>query len=78
MKRLGHFILIILVLLFVFDPSRQEMKRFARHITHIIFGTTDTEPSNDRYGNDYIPDQPGADSSEILQGIDSIENNRSN
>ena len=76
LQRLGQILIAFLMLGFLFDPSLTDIKNTGNRVTHFIFGTPDTDPAEsiDKYatpGNS--PDQPGFDSMQILQEIDSVQ-----
>jgi hypothetical protein len=73
MNRFVQIILIILLLFILFDPSMRDIKRSAGHFSHLVFGTDNSQPANNEHFNNYTPEQSTFDSTEILQGIDSIE-----
>jgi hypothetical protein len=77
LKKLTLIMAALILLAFIIDPNLDYLKKSAARISNSIFGTNDNDDTelNDATDslNSIMPDQPGFDSTEILQGIDSIE-----
>jgi hypothetical protein len=74
LKKLGQILLVLILLGYLFDPSLTDIHRIVSHASNWFNGTPDDTENNDTKSFDYtVPQQSTFDSTEILQGIDSIE-----
>ena len=74
MKRLGQILLVLVLLGYLYDPSLTDIQIIVSHASNWFYGTPNDPENDDPKSFDYtVPQQPTFDSTEILQGIDSIE-----